>query len=72
MKELICIGFDGKQDVTLAHTSGVYRKIKEKHYGIISYPEERYTDHVMPANSKGNDIAKRSYQPSLKQIDYKL
>ena len=38
LKELVCIGFDGKQDVTLVQTSGVCRKIKE-HYAIISYPE---------------------------------
>ena len=58
MKELICIGFDGKQDVTLAHFSGVRKKNKEEHYAIISYPEERYIGHVMPESSKTNDIAK--------------
>jgi hypothetical protein len=58
MKDLICIGFDGKQDVTLVHTSGVRRKIKEEHYAIMSYPNERYIDHVMPESSKANDIAK--------------
>jgi hypothetical protein len=58
IQELICIGFDGKQDVTLAHTSGVRRRMKEEHYAIISYPEERYVDHVMPESSKANDIAK--------------
>jgi len=42
----------------LAHTSGVLRKIKEKHYEIISYPEERYIDHVMPESIKAIDIAK--------------
>jgi len=58
IRELICIGFDGKQDVTLAHTSGVRRKIKEEHNGIISYPKERYIDHVMPESSEAIDIAK--------------
>jgi hypothetical protein len=57
LKELVCIGFDGKQDVTLVQTSGVRRKIKE-HYAIISYPEKEYIDHVMPESSKANDIAK--------------
>ena len=58
MKELVCIGFDGKQDVTLAETAGVGRRIKEEHYAIISFPEEKYIDHVMPESSKANDIAK--------------
>src|ERR1043165_8512494 len=57
LKELVCIGFDGKQDVTLVQTSGVRRKIKE-HYAIISYPEKEYIDHVMPESSKASDITK--------------
>jgi len=60
IKELICIEFDGKQDVTLAHTSGVRREIKDEHYTIISHPEERYIDHVMPESSK-TILPKRSY-----------
>jgi len=61
--ELICIGFDGKQDVTLAHTSGILRKIKEEYYAIFSYPEERYIDHVMLESSKSIDIAKEILLP---------
>jgi len=57
MKQLICIGFDGKQDVTLTKISGVRRKIKEEHYVIISYPEMKYIDHVTPKSSKANDVA---------------
>ena len=58
MKELMCIGFDGKQDITLAETSGVRRKVKEEHYAIISYPDKKYIDHVMPESDKASDIAK--------------
>ena len=58
LKELICIGFDGKQDITLTQTAGIRRKVKEEHYAIISYPENKYLDHVMPESSKANDITK--------------
>ena len=58
MKELMCIGFDGKQDITLAETSGVRRKVKEEHYAIILYPDKKYIDHVMPESGKASDIAK--------------
>jgi len=48
----------GNRMLLLAHISGVRKKIKEEHYEIISYPEERYIDHVLPESSKAIDIAK--------------
>jgi len=43
MNELICIGFDGKHDITMTKTSGICRKVKEEHYVIISYPDRKYS-----------------------------
>ena len=57
-KELCCIGFDGKQDVTLVKRFGCRRSKKEEHYSIVSYPGNIYIDHVVPESSKAADITK--------------
>lgn len=57
MQELLCIGFDGKQDSTFVEISGLRRCIKEEHYVIISFPNNNYIDHVVPQTSKAEDIA---------------
>ena len=44
--KLACIGFDGKQDMALVHDTKCCRSIKEKHYVIVSFPENKYVDHV--------------------------
>lgn len=59
MQELICIGFDGKQDLTFAEMSGVRRSIKEEHYVIVSFPNNNYIDHVVPETGKAADIANK-------------
>jgi hypothetical protein len=53
-KNLICLGFDGKQDSTLLHR----RILKEEHYVIVAFPGETYIDHVVPQSSKAVDIGK--------------
>jgi hypothetical protein len=58
MKQLVCIGFDGKQDTTLVMESKKRRKVKEEHYVIVSYPNATYVDHVVPNSSRATDIAK--------------
>ena len=45
-KKLACIGFDGKQDIALVHDSKCCRSMKEEHYVIVSFPENKYVDHV--------------------------
>lgn len=57
-KQLVCIGFDGKQDTTLVMESKVSRRVKEEHYVIVSYPNATYVDHVMPNSSRASDVAK--------------
>ena len=57
-QKLQCIGFDGKQDVTLVNASGCRRTIKEEHYVIVSFPGDNYIDHVVPSSSKSEDVAK--------------
>lgn len=57
-KELYCIGFDGKQDITLGESSGCRRTLKEEHYAIISFPGNKYIDHVVPESSKSVDITR--------------
>ena len=57
MQELICIGFDGKQDLTFVEISGVRRSIKEEHYVIVSFPNNNYIDHVVPETAKAEDVA---------------
>lgn len=59
MQELICIGFDGKQDLTFAEMSGVRRNIKEEPYVIVSFPNNNYIDHVVPETGKAADIANK-------------
>ena len=57
-KELCCIGFDGKQDVTLVESFGCRRSKKEEHYSIVSYPGNIYIDHIVHESSKAADITK--------------
>ena len=57
-KELCCIGFDGKQDITLVESFGCRRCKKEEHYSIVSYPGNIYIDHVVLESSKAADITK--------------
>ena len=58
LKELNCIGFDGKIDETRLYMAGkVQRLRKEDHYIIVAYPEEEYVDHVAPQSGKATDIA---------------
>ena len=57
MQELICIGFDGKKDLTFVEKSGIRRSIKEEHYVIVSFPNYNYIDHVMPETGKAADVA---------------
>lgn len=56
-QKLQCIGFDGKQDVTLVNVSGPRMTIKEEHYAIVSFPGDNYIDHVVPSSSKSEDVA---------------
>lgn len=56
--QLTCIGFDGKQDITLVKGSSCRRSITEEHYAIVSFPGNIYIDHVMPATSKAYDVTK--------------
>lgn len=55
-KELICIGFDGKRDMTVVNKSGIRRSIKEEHYTIVAFPPGNYVDHITPESSKANDV----------------
>ena len=55
-KELVCIGFDGKQDMTLVEKTNLRRNVKEEHYVLISYPENKYVDHVVPESSRAADV----------------
>jgi hypothetical protein len=57
-KGIICLGFDGKQDLTLIQTSSYRRRVKEEHYCVISFPGSTYIDHVVPESSKAADVAK--------------
>ena len=57
-KEIICLGFDGKQDLTLTQTCRYRRSVKEEHYSIVSFPGNTYIDHVVPETSKAADVAK--------------
>ena len=45
-RKLACIRFDGKQDIALGHDTKCCRSMKEEHYVIISFPENKYVDHV--------------------------
>ena len=38
--------------------SGCRRSIKEKHYVIVSFPGNKYIEHVVSENSKAADVAK--------------
>ena len=57
IKELVCLEFDGKFNITMVNESGLCRNVKE-HYVIVSYPDGKYVDHVMPDSSKSRDVAK--------------
>ena len=57
VQKILCIGFDGKQDITSVKTSGVQRNFKEEHYVIVSFPQNKYVNHVTPQSSKAVDIA---------------
>lgn len=57
MQELICIGFDRKQDLTFVEIYGVRRSIKEEHHVILSFPSNNYIDHVGPETSNAEDVA---------------
>jgi len=35
---IVCLGFDGKIDITLARAGSALRKIKEEHYVLVSFP----------------------------------
>ena len=39
VKEVICTGFDGKQDIISVMSSGSCGKIKEEHYVIVLFPD---------------------------------
>ena len=58
IKELVCLGFDGKCNITMVNESGLRRNVKEELYVIVSYPDGKYVDHVMPDSSKFRDVAK--------------
>ena len=57
MQELICIGFDGKTDLTFVEKSDIHRSIKEVHYVIVSFTNNNYINHVMPETGKAADVA---------------
>lgn len=56
-KNLVCIGFDGKQDVALVQTDFGHISLKEEHYAILSFPGDQYVDHIIPQSSQAKDVA---------------
>jgi hypothetical protein len=56
-KKLVCIGFDGKQDMALVEETNCRRNMKEEHYVIVSFPDNKYIDHVVPESSRATDVA---------------
>jgi hypothetical protein len=74
MKKMICIGFDGKREITLAHECGLRRSVKEDHYTIVAFPEEKYVDHITPESGKAQDVVKEilsvlTYRSSLQSLN---
>lgn len=58
-KELLCIGFDGKRDKTLFLECGIRRTVKEEHCVLVSFPQGKYIDHVVPDTGKAIDVAQK-------------
>ena len=54
---IVCLGFDGKIDLTLTQAGSTRRKIKEEHYVLVSFPSRSYVEHVVPASGKSEDIS---------------
>ena len=50
-KKLGCIGFDGKQDMALMHDTKCHRSMKEEHYDIVFFPENKYVNHAVPKSN---------------------
>ena len=61
-KRIPCLGFDGKIDNAFATSVGTQRTQKVDHYVSISYPGDKYVDHVVPESHKAIDICKLSCQ----------
>ena len=40
-KKLVCIEFDGKQDMAPVHDNKCHRSMKEEHYVKVSFPENK-------------------------------
>ena len=59
MQKLICIGFDGKKDLTFIEKSGMRRGIKEEYYVIVSFPNNNYIDPVIPETGNVDDVANK-------------
>ena len=55
---IVCLGFDGKIDVTLTHAGSTRRKIKEEHYVLVSFPSRSYVEHVVPESGRSDDISR--------------
>ena len=58
VKQLECIGFDGRTDETKVCRGRVMsRNVREEHYTIISYLGKQYVNHVSPHSCKADDVA---------------
>ena len=54
---IVCLGFDGKIDITLTHAGSTRQKIKEEHYVLVSFPSRSYVEHGVSASGKSEDIS---------------
>src|SRR5580693_7826041 len=54
-KKLVCIGFDGKQDMALVQETNCRRSMKEEHYVIVYFPKNKYVDHVVSESNRATD-----------------
>lgn len=57
-QRIVCLGFDGKIDVTLTKTGSICRKTREEHYVLVAFPCRSYAEHVVPSSGKADDISR--------------
>ena len=57
MKNLTCIGFDGKCDTILTKKDNIRRTAKEEYYVIVAFPQCKYVDHVCVDSNKAENVA---------------
>ena len=53
----MCSGFDRKQDMALVEETNCRGSMKEEHYVIVSFPDNKYVDHVVPESSRATNVA---------------